>query len=127
MLRDVTVVSILLAVACYRLFPAAPPRFVLHGAPYNLADWTYGGTSIDPGLVHAVGFNPYAAFPSVHALWALIPALCIAAGSRRIWVWAAALCYPLAMLVIVVASGNHYVLDCVGSLTVLAVSYLLVG
>jgi len=126
-LRDLTIVSILLAVVCYRAFPTAPPRFVLHGAPYYLADWTYGGTSIDAHVVHMAGFNPYAAFPSVHVLWAFIPALCLAIGSRKVWVWMTALCYPLTMFVVVVASGNHYVLDCAGSLAVLAISSPLVA
>jgi hypothetical protein len=124
-LRDLTIISALLAVACYRFFPTAPPRFVLHGAPYHVQDWTYGGTSINTGVVHAIGFNPYAAFPSVHLLWALIPALCLAGGSRHLWVWAAALCFPLVMVVTVISSGNHYVLDCVGSLVILAIGYLL--
>jgi PAP2 superfamily len=124
-LRDLTIISALLAVACYRFFPTAPPRFVLQGAPYHLQDWTYGGTSINSGVVQAIGFNPYAAFPSVHLLWALIPALCLAGGSRRLWVWAAALCYPLVMVVTVIGSGNHYVLDCAGSLVLLTISYLL--
>ena len=35
-LRDLTIISALLAVACYRFFPTAPPRFVLQGAPYHL-------------------------------------------------------------------------------------------
>ncbi|MCA1598285.1 MAG: phosphatase PAP2 family protein, partial [Chloroflexi bacterium] len=125
--RDLTIVSILLAVVCYRTFPTAPPRFVLHGAPYYLVDWTYSGTSIDARVVHMVGFNPYAAFPSVHMLWATIPALCLAIGSRKVWVWMAALCYPLVMLIVVISSGNHYLLDCAGSLSVLAISALLVA
>ncbi len=125
-LRDLTIVSILCAVVCYRMFPVAPPRFVLRGAPYNLSDWTYGATSIDTSVVHVVGFNPYAAFPSVHFLWALIPALCLAIGSGKVWVWLAALCYPLTMLLIVVTSGNHYILDCAGSLAMLGVSWPLV-
>jgi hypothetical protein len=124
-LRDLTIISALLAVACYRFFPTAPPRFVLHGAPYHVQDWTYGGTSINTGVVHAIGFNPYAAFPSVHLLWALIPALCLAGGSRHLWVWAAALCFPLVMVVTVISSGNHYILDCAGSLVILAIGYLL--
>jgi hypothetical protein len=124
-LRDLTIISALLSVACYRFFPTAPPRFVLHGAPYHLQDWTYGGTSINTGVVQAIGFNPYAAFPSVHLLWALIPALCLAGGSRHLWVWAAALCYPLVMVVTVISSGNHYILDCAGSLVILAIGYLL--
>src|SRR2546423_2187772 len=61
-LRDLTIISALLSVACYRFFPTAPPRFVLQGAPYHLQDWTYGGTSINTGVVHAIGFNQYAAF-----------------------------------------------------------------
>ena len=125
-LRDVTIVSALLAVLCYRLFPSAPPRFVLSGAPYHLQDWTYGGTAIDPNLVHVVGFNQYAAFPSVHFLWALIPALCLAYGSRAALVWLAALCYPLVMAVTVIGTGNHYVLDCVGSVAVLAAAAAIV-
>jgi hypothetical protein len=125
MLRDLTIISALLAVACYRYFPTAPPRFVLHGAPYHLQDWTYGGTSINSGVVQAIGFNQYAAFPSVHLLWALIPTLCLAGGSRRLWVWAAAFCYPLVMVVAVISTGNHFVLDCAGSLVILAISYLL--
>jgi PAP2 superfamily len=124
-LRDLTIISALLAVACYRFFPTAPPRFVLHGAPYHLQDWTYGGTSINSGVVQAIGFNQYAAFPSVHLLWALIPAICLAGGSRHRWVWAAALCFPLVMVVTVISSGNHYVLDCAGSLVIVAISYLL--
>jgi hypothetical protein len=98
---------------------------VLQGAPYHLQDWTYGGTSINTGVVQAIGFNQYAAFPSVHLLWAAIPALCLAGGSRHLWVWAAALCYPLVMGVTVISTGNHYLLDCVGSLVILAISYLL--
>jgi hypothetical protein len=123
MLRDLTIISALLSVACYRFFPTAPPRLVLHGTPYHLQDWTYGGTSINTSVVHAIGFNQYAAFPSVHLLWAVIPALCLAGGSSRLWVWAAALCYPLVMVVTVIGSGNHYVLDCAGSLVILAISY----
>lgn len=121
-LRDLTIVSALLAVLCYRLYPSAPPRFVLDDAPYHLQDWTYGSTSIDPSLVHAVGFNQYAAFPSVHFLWSLIPALCLAYGSRSLGVWLVALCFPLTMALTVVATGNHYILDCVGSVSILAAS-----
>jgi hypothetical protein len=73
-----------------------------------------------------VGFNPYAAFPSVHLLWALIPVLCLAVGSGRAWVWLIALCYPLAMTVTIIATGNHYVLDCLGSAVLLALSTPLV-
>jgi hypothetical protein len=122
-LRDLTIISALLSVACYRLWPVAPPRLVLAGV---VQDWTYGGTSVDPRLMHILGFNPYAAFPSVHLLWALIPALCLAGGSRSAWAWLSALMFPVAMFVAVIATGNHYILDCVGSVLILALSAALV-
>jgi len=56
-LRDLTIISALLAVACYWLVPVAPPRFVLHGGPDGVQDWTYGSTSVDPHVIHLVGFN----------------------------------------------------------------------
>jgi hypothetical protein len=68
LLRDLTVISGFLAVATYRLFPAAPPRYILAGAPYFLQDWTHGGSAISATLVNVVGFNPFAAVPSVHVL-----------------------------------------------------------
>jgi len=124
-LRDLTIISATLAVACYWLFPAAPPRMVLAGGAGGtggLQDWAYGGATVDLGVMHVVGFNPFAAFPSVHFLWSLIPALCLAGGSRRVWVWLMALCYPLAMGITIIGTGNHYVLDCLGSVAVLALS-----
>src|SRR5918912_2067388 len=125
-LRDVTIISALLAVACYRLYPVAPPRFVLAGSPEPVQDWTYGGTSVDPHVMQVLGFNPYAAFPSVHVLWALIPAWCLATGSRSRWVWLSALCLPLLIVLTVICTGNHYVLDCIGSVAILAGSSALV-
>src|SRR5205085_10146470 len=84
---------------------------VLAGSPEPVQDWTYGGTSVDPHVMQVLGFNPYAVFPSVHVLWALIPAWCLATGSRSRWVWLSALCLPVLMILTVICTGNHYVLD----------------
>jgi hypothetical protein len=126
-LRDVTIVSALLAGACYWLFPAAPPRMVLRASPAHLQDWVYGGTGVNIGVLHTGDFNPFAAFPSVHLLWALIPALCLAGNSRRVWVWLLALCLPGLMALTILGTGNHYVIDCLGSCALLALSAALVG
>lgn len=125
-LRDLTILSAFLSVACYRLFPAAPPRFVLHGAPAYVQDWTYGGCASYGSVVHHSGFNPYGAFPSVHVVWSCIPALCLVAGCRRRWVWLAASAFPLTMVATVISTGNHYVVDCVGAIGMLLLSYPLI-
>jgi len=126
-LRDLTIISALLAGACYWIFPAAPPRMVLGAAPAHLQDWVYGGTGVTIGVMHTRSFNPFAAFPSVHLLWALIPALCLAGGSRRAWVWLLALCLPGLMALTILGTGNHYVVDCLGSCALLGLSATLVG
>jgi hypothetical protein len=126
-LRDVTILSALLAGACYWIFPAAPPRMVLGASPAHLQDWVYGGSGVSIGVLHTGGFNPFAAFPSVHLLWALIPALCLAGDSRRVWVWLLALCLPGLMALTILGTGNHYVVDCLGSCALLALSAALVA
>lgn len=124
-LRDLTIVSAFLSVACYRLYPVAPPRFALEAAPYHMQDWTYGGTSVDSRILHLLGFNPYAAFPSVHLLWALIPTLCLLVGSRPFWMWFVAPIFSVVMMLTVIVTGNHYIIDCMGAVAVLAVSTLI--
>ncbi len=123
LVRDLTIISSLLSVLCYQLVPVAPPRIVLAGAPYHVQDWVYGQTAIDGHIVALFGMNPWAAFPSVHVLWSLIPAVCLLAGCRHLWVWAATLPIPAAMIATVIVTGNHYLLDCAGSIAVLAISW----
>ncbi len=124
MLRDITIVSLILAVLGYWLFPVAPPRFVLAGAPYHLQDWTHGGASLSSEMVGTLGFNPLAAFPSVHVLWALIPAVSLVWACRHPWMWLLAALFPLTMVFVVMASANHYVFDCLGALGVCGIGLL---
>jgi hypothetical protein len=121
-LRDLTIIAGFLVVLTYHFFPSAPPRFVLTGAPYNLQDWTHHGSAASATLASVAGFNPFAAFPSVHVLWALIPMVCLVYGCRHVWVWLAAALFPATMFLTVVVTGNHYVLDAAGSVGILALS-----
>jgi hypothetical protein len=124
-LRDLTIISAFLAVICYRLYPLAPPRFALTGAPYHMQDWTYGATSVDSHVMSALGFDPYAAFPSVHLLWALIPTLCLLVGKRPFWAWLVAPLFSVAMVVTIIGTGNHYVIDALGAVLILTASALI--
>jgi hypothetical protein len=124
-LRDLTIISAFLAVICYRVYPLAPPRFALTGAPYHMQDWTYGATSVDSHVMGALGFDPYAAFPSVHLLWALIPTLCLLVGKRPFWAWLVAPLFSAAMVVTIIGTGNHYLVDGLGAVLILAASALI--
>jgi PAP2 superfamily protein len=96
-----------LALVGYLAFPAAPPRL----AAVGLADTISGsGVDLDHGLISSL-YNPFAAFPSVHIAYAVIVgASLVRYGSRRAMRIVGAL-YPPLVLLVIVATGNHFVLD----------------
>lgn len=96
------------------VYPVAPPRFALAGAPYNIQDIT-GIPGSERALVLSAGFNPFASLPSIHVLWACFTGFGLWVGAPR---WAprwTTLAFPLVVTLAVVLTGNHYVLDCLAS------------
>ena len=55
--------------------------------------------------------NKFAAVPSVHVGFALIVGVTASIMSRRRWAKVLWACYPVLMLYIVVATGNHFWFD----------------
>ncbi|MCX6406860.1 MAG: phosphatase PAP2 family protein [Propionibacteriales bacterium] len=123
--RTSLVVASLAGLACYLTVPMAPPRFVegytdvlaLHSA----AGWWGSDASAPRGMGDLT--NELAAFPSLHAGWALWVALAVAAaGVGRVWRtlgWA----HALVTAFVVVGTGNHWLLDVVGGWAVVAVAW----
>jgi hypothetical protein len=108
-LRTALLVSISIATVVFVVFPAAPPRLI---PDLGIAD-TVGLSSHDTGSFAGVRFNPYAAMPSMHVGWSLLVGLAgFRAARRRIprLLFAA---HPAVMVVAVMATGNHFVLDAV--------------
>ncbi|MET9547645.1 MULTISPECIES: phosphatase PAP2 family protein [unclassified Streptomyces] len=107
------------ALVGYYLYPLAPPRLM------------NGTTFIDTVLVHhtwgsmASGdlknmSNQYAAMPSMHIGWSLWCGLTIFALASVPWAKVLGLLYPVATLVVIVATANHFWLDAVGGMICLA-------
>jgi membrane-associated phospholipid phosphatase len=65
--------------------------------------------------------------PSLHIAWAAWCTLALWRASDRAVVRVLAVAYPSLTGLAVLATGNHFLLDIVGGLAVLAVSVLLVG
>ncbi|GAA1178982.1 bifunctional glycosyltransferase 87/phosphatase PAP2 family protein [Kitasatospora gansuensis] len=108
--------------------PLAPPRLTpglgLWDGPENSPD------SAPLGAFTALT-NQYAAMPSLHIAWALWCALAVVTTTRSPWVRIPAVLYPMVTLLVVLAGANHWLLDAVGGVLVLAagclVQYLLTG
>jgi hypothetical protein len=122
-MRRALVVATLLALGMYLLLPTAPPRFLdsfvdvldLHSAQ----GWWGADASAPRGLGHLT--NELAAFPSLHAGWALWVALAVAEATRNRAVRALGWSHAAVTAAVIVGTGNHWMLDViVGWLVVLA-------
>ncbi len=114
--RRTMVAMMALVLPVYWAVPLSPPRSALPGAVDVVARYD---------LFHQESWvNPshYTAMPSMHvgwSLWCAYAAWTALRGTRWApvpWV------FPLLMVTVVITTGNHYVLDVVGSVALLAVS-----
>ncbi|WP_395577052.1 phosphatase PAP2 family protein [Streptomyces sp. BK79] len=96
------------ALVLHLVFPLAPPRML--GAT-GLIDTArvYGPSVYGPPHADQLS-NQFAAMPSLHFGWALMLAIGLIAAtrSRLRWLW---LLHPLATLLVIVGTANHYWLD----------------
>jgi PAP2 superfamily len=96
-----------LALVGFLLYPTAPPRL----AGVGIVDTVSGGhVDLNRGLVSSL-YNPYAALPSMHIGYALIVAAGLLRHGRRLHVRAIGALYPPFVLLVIVATGNHFFLD----------------
>jgi hypothetical protein len=119
-----------LALVGYELYPMAPPRLTpgLHfdGHPFRFVDTLYQLLGANGKLSGTkLGYDEFAAMPSLHVAWALIVGITLALTARPLAVRLLAPLYPLVMLVAVVVTANHYLMDAVGATAVVAVAAML--
>jgi len=96
-----------LALVGFLFYPTAPPRL----AGVGIVDTVSGGhVDLNRGLVSSL-YNPYAALPSMHIGYALIVAAGLLRHGRRLLVRAIGALYPPFVLLVIVATGNHFFLD----------------
>jgi hypothetical protein len=121
-LRRAWVIATLGAQPAHLLFPTAPPRG-LEGFTDTIRD---AGIDLDTGWV-AYLYNPVAAMPSIHMAYAVTTSAGIAWTARSRLLRRAALAYPPAVALIVVATANHFLLDVAGGGLLGGVSLALAG
>jgi PAP2 superfamily len=108
-LRRAAVATFLGAQPVFLLFPTAPPR-TLEGFVDTISE--VSGFDLDTGLI-AKFYNPLAALPSIHVAFAVVTAAGLAETSPSRVVRRLAPGYPPLVAFTVIATANHYVLDCV--------------
>ena len=111
LVRTGLVTASAIALLGYALYPTAPPRLVAH---MGIDDTVYAVTGVDlSSKLLSSFYNPYAAMPSMHFGYALIIGLTVTHLSRRRAARLAGALYPAFVLLAIVATGNHFLLDAV--------------
>jgi hypothetical protein len=125
--RTTLAVATVTALAGFWLLPTAPPRLLAGGGFHDtLADvhgwgWWGGEGSVPRGIPS--GFtNQFAAMPSMHVGWALWCGVLIARYARRPVVRIIGASYPVLTTLVVMGTGNHYLLDAVGGVAIMALA-----
>jgi hypothetical protein len=118
MVRTTIMAATGLALIGYVLYPAAPPRLADLGFADAVSSHTKLNLSSD--MLGAL-YNPIAAVPSLHFGYSVIVGVGLAVLAKNRVARIAGGLYPLAMLYIIVATGNHFLFDALlGGLVVLA-------
>ena len=135
--RNTLLMMFALALVVYWLYPLAPPRLMptrygfvqTKGNQLDVASpvRTFLGATSSPTKANVDQYgNAFAALPSFHfasALW-VVGALWTLVGRR----WRVLLaCYPLMMLLCIIATANHWLLDGAGSCVVVALAFAAAG
>jgi membrane-associated phospholipid phosphatase len=116
--RNMFFVAMGIALVVHLAVPVAPPR-LLPGLGFVDTIHQVAHINQDSGAI-SLFVNPYAAVPSMHMCFALLVGVTIVRLVSRWWLRALALAYPLLVLVVIVVTANHFLLDAVaGALTAL--------
>ncbi len=116
--RNVILVSFIVAMVMFALFPLAPPRMLAGTFVDTIASF---GPGFYASRELANYYNVFAAMPSLHFAWTLIFGyMFFTAGPK--WLKVAGVMYPTMTLMAITITGNHYILDAMGGGIVMGIS-----
>ena len=142
--RTMLMVTTVLALVGFALFPLMPPRLFNatpsakhpyggetlatqhHQPEYHFVDtlrdvgglWSFDSEKLDKVS------NQYAAMPSLHIGWSTWCMIVLLRFGKRKRTKYLAVLYPLLTLTAIVATANHYILDAAGGLVIVGAGYL---
>jgi len=111
-----------MAVLVFFLLPTAPPRMIFTSGVADI-NYLHGLRSqiFENGLLA----NPFAAMPSLHFGYALLVAVALFLLAEQSWLRWLGLVYAAVVLVAIVATGNHFIVDAVAGGLVALAAYVL--
>jgi membrane-associated phospholipid phosphatase len=115
--RNALVLINMIGLVVFWIYPVAPPRLLPGRAFIDVTEQT--GVA---GATNTSAPDPYAAMPSLHTAWAVWVAIVGLLLVRAWWLRVLCVVYPLLTVVVIVSTGNHYLLDAVAGAAVTLVA-----
>lgn len=127
LLRNTIICVNAFALVVYESFPVAPPRMttglVFNHRHFQFVDTLFGIASNGQSVGSTVRYNEFSAMPSVHEAWALVAGLSLLVLARPLLIRIFGAVYPALMLVAVVVTGNHFLLDAFAAVGVVVLAF----
>ncbi len=125
LMRNAFLVSGAIGLFVYLTFPTAPPRLLPEHLGFGFVDTIleqYGtGRPDTPSFF----VNEYAALPSLHFGWNMLVGLALWLATKNIFVRAFAVLMPFGMGTDIILTANHYILDPLLAIPVVAMGLLI--
>jgi membrane-associated phospholipid phosphatase len=121
-LRDAMIASGLLGMVVFATYPLAPPRL----ADLGMVDTITRDNTAYRLLQPTDLTNQFAAMPSLHSGWDLLVGIAIVSAAGSVWLKAVGCTLPVLMVVSVVVTGNHFVLDVLAGIVLAAAAMMIV-
>ena len=119
-LRNVALLTGLVGLVIFAFFPVAPPRLTDLPLVDTVTRESEGYRQVvPPSLV-----NQYAAMPSFHAGWNVLLGIVVFGATRHWLLRGFAVAGPAAMVVAVIATANHFVVDVVAGVAIVLAGLL---
>lgn len=110
-LRNAFLISGGIGLIIFNLLPTAPPRLLPWPLSDQVVDTMWAFSKVNYDMQPAAFVNRYAAMPSLHFGWNLLLGIGVFWTARHFLGKAFGVIMPAAMLLAVVVTGNHFILD----------------
>lgn len=127
--RRTLALATLVALGFYLAMPTAPPRMIAGFTDVMALHSGSGWWGVDASAPKGLGglTNELAAFPSMHAGWALWVALAVWSASRSRVLRGLGVFYALGTAVVVIATANHWAIDVIIGQAIVALLWIAVA
>lgn len=121
--RNSLVISGLVGLLIFAIYPVAPPRLLDIGMVDTIQELSRSYQVLQPPSM----INKYAALPSFHVGWNLLVALTIFRAAKRWQVKALGVAGTFLMISAVVLTANHYIVDAVAGAAIAYGAWVIAG